>query len=274
MEHIAQLFSLKGKTALITGGTGVLGRTMAMALAQAGAQVAVLGRNENEAAKLVDEIGGSGGQALAVKADVTQSDQLFQANEKVLDLFGKLDILVNAAGGNMPGATITPEQSFLDLSEEALRKILSLNYTGTVLATKAFVPSMIQNKKGIIINISSMAAQRPLTRVMGYSSSKAAIDNYTRWLAVEMAQKYGEGIRVNAIAPGFFLTQQNKSLLTNEDGSLTSRGQQIIDHTPFKRFGKPEDLSGTLIWLCSDASKFVSGAIIPVDGGFNAFSGV
>ncbi len=268
------LFSLEGKTALITGGTGVLGGAMALALAQAGAKVAVLGRREDKLQEMVQKIRNEGVEGLALAADVTDAEQLEKANQKLLDTFGQLDILVNAAGGNIAGAVVTPDQSILDLSEKDLRKIVELNYLGTVLPVQAFSKSMIAKKKGTIINISSMAAQRPLTRVMGYASSKAAIDNYTKWLAVELAQKYGEGMRVNAIAPGFFLTQQNKALLTEEDGSLTARGSQIVGHTPFARFGNPEDLSGTLIWLCSDASRFVTGTVIPVDGGFNAFSGV
>lgn len=271
---INQIFSLKGKTAVVTGGSGILGGAMALALAKAGASVAVLGRRESKLQEMVQKIEQEGAEGLALTADVTDSEQLERANKKLLDRFGKLDILVNAAGGNVSGATIMPEKSILDLSEKDLRKVVELNYLGTVLPIQAFSRSMIEKKKGNIINISSMAAQRPLTRVMGYASSKAAIDNYTRWLAVELAQKYGEGMRVNAIAPGFFLTEQNKSLLTEKDGSLTSRGRQIVAHTPFGRFGNPDDLNGTLIWLCSDASRFVTGTIIPVDGGFNAYSGV
>lgn len=268
------LFSLAGKTALVTGGTGVLGGAMALALAQAGANVAVLGRNEHKLQEMVQKIKQEGVEGLGLAADVTDAEQLAKANKELLDTFDTLDILINAAGGNISGATITPDQSILDLSEEDLRKIVELNYLGTVLPVQAFSQSMLEKKKGTIINISSMAAQRPLTRVMGYASSKAAIDNYTKWLAVELAQKYGEGLRVNSIAPGFFLTEQNKSLLTEEDGSLTARGKQIVAHTPFARFGHPEDLNGTLLWLCSDASRFVTGTIIPVDGGFNAYSGV
>lgn len=268
------LFSLAGKTALVTGGTGVLGGAMALALAQAGARVAVLGRNEQKLQEMRHKIQQEGVEGLGLAADVTNAEQLAKANKKLLDTFGTLDILVNAAGGNISGATVTPDQSILDLSEDDLRKIVELNYLGTVLPIQVFSRSMIERKNGTIVNISSMAAQRPLTRVMGYASSKAAIDNYTKWLAVELAQKYGEGLRVNAIAPGFFLTEQNKSLLTEDDGSLTARGKQIVGHTPFGRFGTPEDLNGTLIWLCSDASRFVTGTIIPVDGGFNAYSGV
>lgn len=269
-----QLFSLQNKSAIVTGGSGVLGGAMALALASAGAKVAVLGRNENKLKDMVNAIEKEGAEGLALAADVTNSNELAEAHKQVLDKFGKVDILINAAGGNMPGATVTPDQSIFDLSEEAIRKIVELNYLGTVLPTQAFSKSMVEQKEGVIINISSVAADLPLTRVMGYASSKAAIENYTKWLAVELANKYGEGIRVNAIAPGFFLTEQNRSLLTNKDGSLTSRGNQILSNTPFKRFGNPEDLNGTLLWLCSDASRFVTGTVVRVDGGFTAFSGV
>lgn len=272
--NITEIFSLNGKSAIVTGGSGILGSSMAMAMAQAGAKVAVLGRGKDKLQQVVQAIQAQGAEAMALVADVTDSSQLQQAHQQFLNSYGEPDILLNTAGGNMPGAVIKPEQSFTDLSEDDLRKVMELNYMGTVLPTKVFVETMLKNKKGIIINISSAAAQRPLTRVMGYASSKAAIDNYTQWLAVELAQKHGEGIRVNAIAPGFFLTEQNRGLLTEEDGSLSGRGQQIIDHTPFGRFGKPEDLNGTLLWLCSKASKFVTGTIIPVDGGFDAYSGV
>lgn len=247
---------------------------MAMALANAGASVAILGRNKEKLQQKVEELQQTGAKCMALVADVTHSGQLQEAHQQLLDTFGPPDILLNTAGGNMPGAVVRPEQHFTELDEEDLRKVVELNYLGTVLPTKVLATTMIAHKRGIIINISSTAAGRPLTRVMGYASSKAAIDNYTQWLAVELAQKYGEGLRVNAIAPGFFLTEQNRELLTNKDGSLTDRGSQIISHTPFGRFGDPEELSGTLLWLCSDASRFVTGTVIPVDGGFNAYSGV
>ena len=269
-----QLFSLKNKTALVTGGSGVLGGSMALALAQAGAKVAVLGRSEDKLQEMVKAIEKLGARGLALAADVTNAAELQEANKKMLENFGSLDILINGAGGNMPGATVTPDQTIFDLSEASLRKIVELNYLGTVLPVQAFAKSMTDRKQGVIINISSVSASLPLTRVMGYGSSKAAIENYTKWLAVELANKYGEGIRVNALAPGFFLTEQNRRLLTQEDGSLTSRGKEILAHTPFKRFGNPEDLHGALLWLCSDASKFVTGTVVKVDGGFTAFSGV
>lgn len=269
-----QLFSLKNKTAIVTGGSGVLGGSMALALAKAGAKVAVLGRSEEKLRQMVKSIEETGAKGLALAADVTNAEELSAANKKVLEHFGSIDILINGAGGNMPGATVTPDQTIFDLKEDDLRKIVELNYIGTVLPVQAFAKSMTDRKQGVIINISSVAANLPLTRVMGYASSKAAIENYTKWLAIELANKYGEGIRVNAIAPGFFLTEQNRSLLTQEDGSLTSRGKEIIAHTPFRRFGNPEDLHGALLWLCSDASRFVTGTVVRVDGGFTAFSGV
>jgi NAD(P)-dependent dehydrogenase (short-subunit alcohol dehydrogenase family) len=260
--------------ALITGGTGVLGTAMAKGLADAGATVVVLGRRVEVGERLVHELRVSGRKALSVAADVLKVDQLEQARKVVMDEFGSIDILINAAGGNMPGATIAPDKNFFDLNMIDFEKVVDLNFHGTVLPTKIFSEVMAANKKGVIINISSMASFTTITRVVGYSAAKAAIDNFTRWLAVEMAKKFGEGIRVNAIAPGFFITEQNRTLLTNADGSFTARGQSVIHQTPFGRFGEPEELLGTLIWLCSDASKFVTGVVVPVDGGFSIFSGV
>ncbi len=265
---------LKDKVAIITGGAGTLGSAMADGLAQAGVRIGILSRTPAKVQAKVDQIMASGGQALALPADVLDRQQLETARTKLLDEWGRLDILINCAGGNMRGATITPEQNFFDLSPEDLDRVTALNLKGTVLPTLVFAQSMATQKAGSIINISSMAAQRPLTRIMGYAASKAAIDNFTRWLAVEMAQKFGPGLRVNAVAPGFFIGAQNRSLLLNEDESLTSRGQTIIDHTPMRRFGKPTDLCGVINWLCSDAAAFVTGAVIPIDGGFSAFSGV
>lgn len=267
-------FSLENKTAVITGGTGVLGSAMANALAQAGANVAILGRSETKGQEKIRKITDFGGSAMLLLADVLEQDQLTEARKKVLDKWDTIDILVNAAGGNMSKATVNPDQSIFDLSEKAVEKVVDVNFLGSFYTTQVFAKPMVEQKKGSIVNISSMAAERPMTRVMGYAASKAAIDNYTKWLATEFALKYGEGIRVNAIAPGFFIGEQNRDLLLNKDESLTQRGQTIIDHTPMKRFGNPEDLAGTLIWLCSDASSFVTGTVIPVDGGFSAYSGV
>ena len=272
MSH--SLFDLSGRTALITGGTGVLGTAMAIGLAQAGVRVAVLGRRAEAGEQVVTQIRQNGGEALFVQADVLDAEALDKANDKIISAFGKLDILVNAAGGNLPGAVISPEKTFFDLEMPEFEKVVDLNLTGTVLPSKIFAKSMVANKKGVIINIASMSSFRSITRVVGYSAAKAAVMNFTEWLAIEMAKKFGEGIRVNGIAPGFFITEQNRNLLTTPQGGFTPRGESAIRNTPFGRFGEPEELVGTLIWLCSDASKFVTGVTIPVDGGFNAFCGV
>ena len=271
---MTKLFDLTGKTALITGGTGVLGNAMAKGLAEAGANTVILGRRKESGDELVKSIKSQGARSMFVKADVLNATDLLSAKESVVKEFGTIDILVNAAGGNLPGAVIMPEQSFFDLKMEEFGKVVDLNLTGTVLPSKIFGEEMAKRKKGVIINIASMASLRPITRVVGYSASKAAVDNFTHWLAIEMAKKFGEGIRVNAIAPGFFITEQNRKLLTNPDGTYTLRGEAAIRQTPFNRFGLPEELVGTLIWLCSDASKFVTGVTVPVDGGFNVFCGV
>lgn len=267
-----RLFDLTNKVAVVTGGTGVLGSAMAEGLAEAGAKVAILGRRENIAEKVAQRIRNAGFEAMALPADVLDINSLKAAREKLLDTYGACDILINAAGGNQPKATVLPEGSFFDLSKTALEQVIELNLLGTILPSQVFGKTM--KDKGSIINISSMAAQKPLTRVIGYAASKAAIDNFTKWLAVEVATKYGAGLRVNAVAPGFFVGEQNRTLLLNDDGSLTARGQQIIDHTPMGRFGEAGELIGTVVWLASDASKFVTGIIVPVDGGFSAFGGV
>ncbi|WP_350287743.1 SDR family oxidoreductase [uncultured Croceitalea sp.] len=269
-----ELLTIQNKIIVITGATGVLGSAMARYLASEGAEVVLLARNGTKAEALQQDIQKNGGKALALKADVTQESDLEAVRQQLQEAYGKVDVLINAAGGNMPGATITPDQSLLDSDVNALRQIIELNYIGTYLPTKVLLPLFLQEKTGSIINISSMSADRPLTRVMGYSSSKAAIDNLTKWLAVEFAQKYGEGLRVNAIAPGFFLTVQNKTLLTKQDGELTDRGQQIIANTPMQRFGRPEELFGAVHYLSSNAANFVTGTIMAVDGGFGAYSGV
>lgn len=274
MEGIESMFSLAGKTAVVTGGTGVLGASMVTGLAKAGAKVVVLGRRKDVAEQRAAAIRESGGQAMAVEADVLNAQQLTEANDQIQNKFGKIDILINAAGGNLAGAVIPPDKNFFDLRMEDFNQVMDLNVMGTVLPTKVFATDMAKRKQGVVINIASMASFRPITRVVGYSAAKAAIENFTQWLAVEMAKKYGEGIRVNAISPGFFLTEQNRALLTNPDGSYTARGQAAIQQTPFGRFGHPDELIGTLIWLCSDASAFVTGVNVPVDGGFNVFCGV
>jgi NAD(P)-dependent dehydrogenase (short-subunit alcohol dehydrogenase family) len=271
---MSEHFSLKGKIILMSGATGVLGSSMAKYLAQNGARILVLGRNKTKVDRLVSEIVGRNGKAFPFLADVTDENQLKQVYTSIEKAFGKIDVLINAAGGNLPGAVIGPDQNFTDANIEELRRVMELNYLGTFIPIMVFLPLMLTQNKGSILNISSMTAQRPLTRVLGYGSAKAAIDNLTRWLAVEFCQKYGKGIRVNAIAPGFFLTEQNRALLTEQDGGLTDRGSKIIEHTPMNEFGQPEDLHGAAHWLCSDASRFVTGTIVPVDGGFNAYSGV
>lgn len=266
--------NLEDKVAVVTGGNGVLGGAIAMGLALQGAKVGILGRSKDTVHQRVDEIFSKGGEAFPLVADVLDREKLIAAKEAIEAKYGPVDILVNAAGGNVKGATITPEQTIFDLNLDDFDKVNNLNFKGTVLPTLIFCKGMTESKKGSIINISSMAAQQALTRVMGYAAAKAAVDNFTKWLAVEMALKYGDGIRVNAIAPGFFIGEQNRDLLLNEDESLTSRGQTIVNQTPMKRFGKPEELQGVANWLAGDASSFVTGIVVPVDGGFGAFSGV
>lgn len=269
-----QLFSVKDSIIVISGATGVLGASITKHLALEGAKVIVLGRNKEKIKQLITAIGETPHQIFSLVADVTKEDELDKARIILEESFKKIDVLINLAGGNMPGAVITPEQTLLDAKVSELQKVMELNYMGTFLPTKAFLPLFLKDLKGSIINISSMAAQRPISRVLGYGSAKAAIDNLTQWLAVEFCSKYGADLRVNAIAPGFFLTEQNRKLLTEEDGSLTSRGNQIINNTPMKRFGEPDELLGTVQWLSSNASKFVTGIIVAVDGGFNSYSGV
>jgi NAD(P)-dependent dehydrogenase (short-subunit alcohol dehydrogenase family) len=270
----AELFGLEGRVAVVTGGTGVLGGAMARGLARAGAKVGVLGRRQEKAEAAAREIEKDGGEALALPADVLDRDQLEAAREAVVDQWGRLDVLVNAAGGNMPSATLDQGQSFFELPVEGLDPVISLNLQGTLLPSQVFGEAMARYGRGSIVNVSSMAAERAMTRVVGYGAAKAAVENVTRWLAVELARSFGGDLRVNAIAPGFFVGEQNRALLLNEDRSLTARGQTIIDHTPAGRFGEPEDLIGTLIWLCGPGAGFVNGVVVPVDGGFGAFSGV
>ncbi len=274
MINPQKLFDISGRTAVITGGTGVLGSAMAIGLARAGANVVVLGRKKENGDKVLKQLNEIGAKGTFVQADVLDADALAAARETILKTYSTIDILINAAGGNMPGATILPEQNFFDLKMDEFQKVVDLNLMGTVLPTKIFCDVMAKARKGVIVNIASMTSFRPITRVVGYSAAKAAIDNFTGWLAIEMAKKFGEGIRVNAIAPGFFITEQNLRLLTNEDGSNTARGQAVINNTPFGRFGVPDELIGTLLWLCSDASAFVTGVNVPVDGGFNVYCGV
>lgn len=267
---------LTGKVAVVTGGSGVIGGAFSRGLAAAGASVAVMGSTAEKAQPTVDAIVASGGKAVAVGANVLDMAELQTAYEAVAAAYGPIDILVNCAGGNRPEAMTNADnsQSFFDLPEEALQWAFNLNFLGTLLPSQVFGRSMVDKGAGVIINVSSMSAQRPLTRVVAYSAAKAGIDNFTRWLSVYFAREYSPNIRVNAIAPGFFLTTQNKRIVTNEDGSLTERGQLIVDHTPMGRLGDPDELIGTLLWLVSDGAQFVTGTIIPVDGGFSAFTGV
>jgi NAD(P)-dependent dehydrogenase (short-subunit alcohol dehydrogenase family) len=267
-------FSLAGKVAVVTGGTGVLGGAMAHGLAAAGAKVAIVGRRVDKAAEVADAIRAAGGEAMPLPADVLDAGSLRTARESLLANFGRVDILLNAAGGNMPGATVFGDLTFFTMQPADFERVVQLNLTGTLLPSQLFGEPMAAQGSGVIINISSMTAQKPLTRVLGYGNAKAAIDNFTRWLAVELAQKYGAGLRVNAIAPGFFIGEQNRGFLLNPDGTYTARGQSIIDHTPLKRYGEPDELVGTAVWLASDASRFVTGVVVPVDGGFSAFSGI
>jgi NAD(P)-dependent dehydrogenase (short-subunit alcohol dehydrogenase family) len=274
MTQIGGLFDLSGRVAIVTGATGVLGGAMARGLAAAGARVGILGRREERAKNVAEEIVDSGAEALALPADVLEREQLEGVREATLERWGRVDILVNAAGGNIPEATVADDDEVFGVPEDALRRVIDLNLMGTLLPCQVFGETMARSGEGSIVNVSSMAAQRPLTRVVGYAAAKAAVENLTRWLAVELSVKHGAGLRANAISPGFFLGEQNRAMLLNEDGSFTERGRKIVDHTPAGRFGEPEELVGTLIWLCSPAARFVNGIVVPVDGGFGAFSGV
>lgn len=267
-------FSLKGKVIVVTGATGILGEAFVNGIANAGGIVGVLGRNENVANERVASIVNQGGKAIALIADVTCEQDLINAREKLLSEYGKIDGLVNAAGGNMPDAVIQPGQDVFQLNMPALQQVMNLNLFGTILPTQIFGEVIKKGGTGSIVNISSVAADHAVTRVLGYSLVKSAIDSYTKWFAVELAKRFGDKIRMNSIAPGFFLTEQNRTLLTNADGSLTERGNLIIQNTPYSRFGNPEELIGALVWLLSDASKFVTGTKIIVDGGFSVYSGV
>ena len=266
------LFDIKGNVTVITGGTGVLGRAIAKYLALNGAKVVILGRKEDVGNKIAADIRAEGGECEFMKTDVLNVEVVRKNCEDILAKYGRVDTLLNAAGGNMPGATIPPDKSIFDLQPDQFQTVLDLNLTGTVIPTQIFLEPMVKQGKGAVINFSSMAAFRPMTRVAGYAAAKAGISNFTAYMATECAKKFGEGIRVNAIAPGFFLTEQNRSLLTNPDGSYTQRGQDVIRQTPFGRMGEPEELCGTIHYLMSDASKFVTGTVAVVDGGFNIFA--
>jgi NAD(P)-dependent dehydrogenase (short-subunit alcohol dehydrogenase family) len=271
----ASSYDFSGKTIAITGGGGVLCGALAKALAACHANVVILDRDLTLGGKTVAELGGTTGKHKAMLINVLEKDAVDKAADAVVVEYGRVDGLINGAGGNSPMATTNPERSFFDIPTDALQFVSNLNLLGTILPSQAFGRVMVKQKQGVILNISSMNAFRPLTRIPAYSAAKAAVSNFTQWLAVHLAQEYSPEIRVNAIAPGFFLTEQNRFLLTDkESGALTARGNKIIDHTPMARFGKPEDLVGATLWLLSPASAFVTGVVVPIDGGFSAYSGV
>lgn len=268
------IFCIEGKVAIVTGGYGVLGGSISRHLAEQGANVVILGRNEDKGNALVKEINENGGKSLFIKCDVMDENQLIESREKILSIYGKLDILVNAAGGNVPGATLVPDQDFYTMKTTDWEKVIKLNMDGTVFPTLIFSKVMAEQGSGNIINVSSMAAYSAISRVPGYSAAKAAISNFTQWMATEMALKYGDKIRVNAIAPGFFIGDQNRAVLINPDGSLTERSKKVLAKTPMGRFGDITELNGVVQFLCSDAASFITGVVLPVDGGFSAYSGV
>ncbi len=273
--RITKDFDVSGKVAVITGGAGVLCAEMAYALGESGAKIVLLDIGEKGMAVVSEELKKKGIEHLAIKTDVMDKANIEEAAKKTVERFGRIDILINGAGGNKPTATTSPDKPFFDLPEDAIKWVFDLNFMGTFIPCQVFGKYFAEQKSGNIINISSMNAFTPLTRIPAYSAAKAAVSNFTQWLAVHMAHNYSTNIRVNAIAPGFLLTDQNRFLLTNEsDGSLTDRGQTIIDHTPAARFGDPKDLVSTIMWLTAPASQFVHGIVVPVDGGFSAFSGV
>lgn len=275
MSDLSDSFSLKGKVVVVTGGTGVLGGAFVNGIVEAGGTVGILGRNAEVANQRAENIIGQGGQAIALVADVMDEQQLANAREAVLEKFGKIDGLINAAGGIMPEGVLRPDQHLFEMNLAGMKRVMDVNLWGTILPTQIFGEAMARTVEyGSIINISSMNSKRAVTRVLGYNMGKAAVDCYNEWFAVELANRYGDKIRMNAVAPGFFLTEQNKNLLTTPDGGYTERGAAIIRQTPYKRFGHPDELKGAIVWLLSDASRFVTGAMICVDGGFSVFSGV
>ena len=275
LEQLTRLYDFTGQTVAITGGTGVLGGDMACALACCGANVALLDRHTDPGAVLLERMDPHASRAIVIATDVLDTTSLSHALDTIVERFGRVDALINGAGGNNPKATTNKDARFFDLPSDALRWVFDLNILGTILPCQVFGRAMAKAGAGTILNISSMNAFRPLTRIAAYSAAKAGVSNFTQWLAVHLAQEYSPNIRVNAIAPGFFLGNQNRFLLTDEKtGELTDRGRQILAHTPMGRFGEAEDLHGAMLWLLSPASRFVTGVIIPVDGGFSAFSGV
>ncbi|MEJ5960998.1 SDR family oxidoreductase [Pedobacter immunditicola] len=268
------LFSLKNKVIIVTGGTGILGGAFVDAIVEAGGIVGILGRNAKVAHERAAAINQAGGTALALVADVMDEQQLITCRAQILEKFGRIDGLVNAAGGNQPEGVLKPEEDIFKMNLEGMKSVMDLNLWGTIIPTQVFGESIAATGKGSIVNISSMNSKRAITKVLGYNMGKAGVDYYNQWFAVELANRYGDQIRMNAIAPGFFLTEQNRSLLTLPEGGYTDRGGLVIKQTPFKRFGNPDELKGALVWLLSDASKFVTGTMICVDGGFSVFGGV
>lgn len=269
-----EMFSIAGKVAIITGAGGVLGGSMAKNFVKEGAKVVAIDIRQEQLDKRIAELQESGGDVIGIIGNVLDIESLRDVANQVINKWGRIDILLNIAGGNMPGATLAPEQSFCDMKISDWEKVNSLNLNGTVYPSMVFGEVMARQKRGIIINVSSMAAYSAITRVPGYSAAKSAVANFTQWLATEMALKHGDGIRVNAIAPGFFIGDQNRAVLINPDGSLTERSQKVLAKTPMKRFGEINELNGTVQFLCSEAASFITGALIPIDGGFSAFSGV
>ena len=271
---MVNMFSLKDKVIIVTGGTGILGKGFIEAIVEAGGSVGILGRNKEVAEERATAINNSGGKAMALVADVMNEDELVTARELILNEYGKIDGLVNAAGGNQPEGVLTPDKDLFEMNIAGMKKVMDLNLWGTIIPTQVFGNAIAETGGGSIVNISSMNSKRAISRVLGYNMGKAAVDCYNQWFAVEMANRYGDKIRMNAIAPGFFITDQNKNLLTNPEGGFTERGQKVINQTPFKRFGQPDELKGALVWLLSDASKFVTGSMVCVDGGFSIYGGV
>ncbi|MFZ5428621.1 MAG: SDR family oxidoreductase [Bacteroidota bacterium] len=268
------LFDITGQVAIVTGGSGTLGGSIGRCLAQAGARVVILGRDPVGVEAMAEKIRSEGGEAIGVAADVINMNHLENARNKILDKYGRIDILINTAGGNTPGATIGDRQNIFDMDMEEYRKVVDVNLNGTVYPCMVFGKTMAENGSGCIINLSSMATFNALTRVPGYSVAKSGVENFTRWLAMELAMKFSEHIRVNCIAPGFFIGKQNRHVLLNPDGTYTERSLKVINKTPMKRFGKMEELNGTILYLCSRAASFVTGTVIPVDGGFSSYSGI
>jgi NAD(P)-dependent dehydrogenase (short-subunit alcohol dehydrogenase family) len=268
------MFSLKDKVIIVTGGTGILGNAFVSAIVESGGSVGILGRNQAVAAERAAAINQKGGNAIALVADVLNEEQLIEARKKILEKFGRIDGLVNGAGGNMPEGVLQPEENIFKIKIDGMKKVMDINLWGTVIPTQVFGEAIADTGKGSIVNISSMNSKRAITKVLGYNMGKAAVDCYNQWFAVELSRRYGDRIRMNALAPGFFLTEQNRNLLTKPEGGYTERGELVIRQTPFKRFGHPDELKGALVWLLSDASQFVTGSMICVDGGFSIFGGV